>query len=216
MFIGHLALALATKKATPRTSLATLVFATTWCDLLWPFLLLLGWERVSLRAGATAFNPLVFDSYPWSHSLLLVTGWAALIGGLHWLVRKDRRAALILGLLVLSHWLLDWISHRPDMPLWPGGTLHGLGLWNHVGATVLVEGALFVAGVLIYLRATRAPSWKGQASLWSFLILLAFMYAGDASGGAPPPNVQVLNRFAFLGWLLPLWGMWIERTRTLA
>lgn len=216
MFIGHFALAFAAKKVAPKTSLATLLFATGWCDLLWPVLLMLGWERVSIRIGVTAFNPLVFDSYPWSHSLLLVVGWAALIGGLHWLARKDRPAALVIGLLVVSHWLLDWLTHRPDLALWPGGALHGLGLWNHVGATVLIESALFVAGVVIYLRTTRALSWKGQLSLWSFLVLMTLMFIGDASGSAPPPSVQVLQRFAFLGWLSPLWGLWIERTRALA
>lgn len=216
MFIGHYALAFAAKKTTPTTSLATLIFAAAWCDLLWPFLLALGWERVSIHPGATAFNPLRFDSYPWSHSLLLVLGWSALIGGLHWLARRDRPAALVVGLLVLSHWVLDWISHAPDMPLWPGGLGHGLGLWNHVVATVAVEGSMFVLGVGLYLSATRAASWKGHLSLWTLLALILAMYAGDASGSAPPPSVPVLTAFAFLGWLPPLWGLWIERTRTLA
>lgn len=161
MFIGHYALALAAKKATPKTSLATLIFAAAWCDLLWPILLWLGWERVSIHIGTTAFNPLVFESYPWSHSLMLVAAWATLIGGLHWLARKDRQAALIIGMLVLSHWLLDWISHRPDMPLWPGGALHGLELWNHVGATVFVESALFVAGVTILPAHDARPFMEG-------------------------------------------------------
>lgn len=216
MFIGHYALAFAAKKITPRTSLATLLFASAWCDILWPVLLALGWERVRIQPGATAFNPLVFESYPWSHSLSLVLFWSALIGGLYFLVRRERKAALVVGLLVLSHWVLDWISHRPDMPIWPGGPGHGLGLWNHVGPTVLVEGTLFAAGVALYLRTTRAASWKGHLSLWSFLVLILAMYAGDASGSAPPPSVQILTGFAFLGWLPPLWGIWIERTRTLA
>lgn len=213
MFIGHYALAFAAKKAAPKTSLATLLFAASWCDLLWPVLLALGWERVRIQPGATAFNPLVFESYPWSHSLAWVAAWALLVGGLHWLARRDRRAALLVGLLVLSHWVLDWISHAPDLPLWPGGAGHGLGLWNHVGRTVLVEGSLFGIGVALYLGATRARSWRGQVSLWSFLALITAMYAADASGSNPPPSVSALNAFAFLGWLPPLWGLWIERTR---
>jgi hypothetical protein len=216
MFIGHFALAFAAKQAAPRTSLGTLLFAASWCDLLWPVLLALGLEQVRIQPGATAFNPLVFLSYPWSHSLLLVLGWSTLIGGLHFLRRRDPAAALVIALLVVSHWVLDWISHGPDMPLWPGGTGYGLGLWGSVRATLLVEGSLFVAGVLLYLQATKATRWQGHLSLWSFLLLLVFMYVGEASGAAPPPNVKALNLFAFLGWLPPLWGIWIERTRASA
>lgn len=215
MFIGHYALAFAAKKATPRTNLGALLLAVSWCDIVWPVFLLLGWERVRIHPGDTAFTPLDFQSYPWSHSLLVVVGWSALLGAVAFAWKRDSRGAFWIGALVASHWMLDWISHRPDMPLWPAGPCVGLGLWNHVGATLGVESLLFIGGVFLYLRATRAKHWVGHLSLWSFLIVVSLMYLSDASGRALPPSEKVLAWVSFIGWLPPLWGLWIERSREL-
>ena len=121
MFAGHFAAALAAKSVAPRTSLGTLTFAAQWIDLLWPTLLLAGFERVRIEPGATATNPLVFEHYPWSHSLAAVCAWALVIGTLHFTTRRDARAAVVIGSLVVSHWLLDVVVHVPDLPVVPGG-----------------------------------------------------------------------------------------------
>lgn len=213
MFIGHYALAFAAKKAAPRANLGLLLLATSWIDMVWPVLLLLGWERVRIAPGATAYTPLVFESYPWTHSLLFTGLWGLPVGGAAYAWTRERRTALVAGALVVSHWFLDWISHAPDLPLVPGGTGHGLGLWNNVAATVVVESAMFVAGVVLYLRATRARGALGHVALGSLVGTFAFMYAGNSLGLAVPPSERVLALSALIGWLPPFWGLWIEATR---
>ena len=117
MFLGHLAVGFASKRVAPQTSLGLLVAAPLALDLLWPFFLALGWERVSIDPQATAFTPLSFDHYPWSHSLLMAVVWGLLLGGGYWLVTRYRPGAVILFVGVVSHWVFDWITHRPDLPL---------------------------------------------------------------------------------------------------
>jgi len=156
MFVGHLAVALAAKRVEPRAPLGTLVAAAFALDLIWPMLLLAGIEMVRIDPGNTAFTPLAFDYYPWSHSLSMAIVWAVAAGRVAAAVLKQARPGLIIGLTVVSHWVLDFFMHRPDLPLWPGGPKAGLGLWNSIPLTLLVEGALFAAGVAFYLRATRA------------------------------------------------------------
>ena len=149
MFIGHFALGYAAKRLAPRTSLGTLFTAAQFPDVLWPVLLLAGVEHAEIAPGDTAFTPLRFDSYPISHSLVTVVAWAALFGAVHFWRERRRLDAWVLAALVVSHWLLDFVSHRPDMPLWPGGPKLGLGLWNSVGATVGVETVMFGGGLVM-------------------------------------------------------------------
>lgn len=165
MFVGHLAVALASKRVAPKVSLGWLVGASFGLDLLWPVLLLAGVEHVRIDPGNTAFTPLAFDAYPWSHSLLMVLFWAMVVGGVAASRLQSRSAGTLVGVLVVSHWVLDWISHRPDLPLWPGGPVAGLGLWNTIAGTILVEGALFVAGIELYRRTTRA---RDRVGLWDW------------------------------------------------
>src|SRR2546430_7498580 len=155
MFIGHFGVALAAKKAAPRTSLGTLILAAQFIDLLWPIFLLLGLEHVRTAPGITKVSPFDFYDYPISHSLLMVVVWSVVLGGLYYAFRRYTRGAWWIALAVLSHWLLDFIVHRPDLPLWPGGPRVGLGLWNLPPVAVVLELALFAAGVGLYLRATR-------------------------------------------------------------
>src|SRR5689334_5986654 len=119
MFIGHYALAFAAKKKVPRVSLALSLVAVEWVDLIWPIFLLVGWEHVSILPGATAFNPLRFDSYPITHSLVMDVCWAALLGLAYFRVTKYKLGGIWIGLAVLSHWFLDAIVHAPDLPLTP-------------------------------------------------------------------------------------------------
>jgi hypothetical protein len=214
MFIGHYAVALGAKKVSPRASLGTLLLASQFIDLLWPIFLLLGLEHVRIAPGNTVFTPLDFYDYPISHSLLAVLGWSLGFGLLHYAVQRSGRNALILGALVLSHWVLDFISHRPDLPLMPGmETRVGLGLWNSFVASVVVETALFVVGAFLYLRATKARDRVGQYALWAFLLLLVVLYVANMFG-PPPPSVQALAVVAFGQWLFVLWGYWIDKHRT--
>jgi hypothetical protein len=213
MFIGHIAVALGAKKAAPKVSLGTLIMAAEFVDLLWPMFLLLGVEHVRINPGDTAFTPLDFYDYPVSHSLLAGIGWAIVFGLVYFAFRRSVRNAWILGACVISHWVLDFISHRADLTLVPGSrTYVGLGLWNSVPATIVAEAALFVAGIVLYLRATDALDRTGKYSFWSFIIFLIFVATGNILG-RPPPNVTALAVVAMAVWLLVFWAYWIDRHR---
>ena len=175
--------------------------------------MLAGVERVEVAPGDTAFTPLHFVSYPWSHSLAMSIVWGLALGAIVRARGATMRGAGIVAALVVSHWVLDVASHRPDMPLWPGGgPLLGLGLWRSVPATLVVELAMYAAGVALYARATRA---KDRTGTWAYVGLVAFLlvaYVGNVLG-PPPPSATAVAVSALALWLVPLWGLWIERHR---
>lgn len=216
MFLGHFAMGFGAKALAPRVSLGSLFLAAQFADLLWPTLLLLGWEQVAIRPGITAYTPLDFVHYPYSHSLLLALVWGLVIGLAHWLGRHSLRAALVVGACVVSHWLLDLIAHRPDLPLYPGDAARwGFGLWNSVAATLTVEGLLMVGGVALYLRATRARDRRGHYGLWSLVALLAVIQIANGLD-PPPPSVQAIAWAGQAQWLVVAWGYWLDRYRRLS
>jgi hypothetical protein len=169
---------------------------------------------VAIVPGVTAFNPLDFTSYPWSHSLLMVTAWGVAAGLGYFLWARDRTGAVVVGLLAVSHWVLDWITHRPDLQLWPGGAARvGLGLWNSVAGTMLVEGGMFVAGIVVFLNCTQPRDKIGRYALASLLLVLAAFYVADRFG-PPPPSEHALGWFALVaGWLPAGWAAWADRHR---
>jgi membrane-bound metal-dependent hydrolase YbcI (DUF457 family) len=215
MFIGHYALGLAAKGVEPRLSLAVLLAAPELVDLLWPVFVLAGVEHVEVSPGNTAFTPLAFTYYPWSHSLVMSIAWAAASAAIVFLCDGTWRAAGVVGALVASHWALDFLTHRSDMPLWPDGPRVGLGLWRSVPATFAVEVSMFAAGIVLYARATRARDRVGTWSLVGLLGLLFVAYIGNALG-PPPPSATAVVVSALALWLVPLWGYWIERHRLAA
>lgn len=214
MFIGHFALAFGAKKVAPKASLGVLFMAAQLADLVWPTLVLLGIESVRIAPGITAFTPLDFVSYPYSHSLAALVGWALGVAVAYLLVRRGRsREAFVLALLVLSHWVLDVISHRPDMPLAIGdGPKLGLGLWNSIPATLIVESLMFAAGVAIYLKCTAAVDRIGKAALWSLVAFLAIVYVANVLG-PPPPDALAVAWVCESIWLLVVWAWWADRHR---
>ena len=213
MFLGHIAVGFASKRLAPRTSLGWLMAAPMLLDLLWPLFLIAGLEQVRIRPGDTAFTPLEFVSYPWTHSLLMALVWACLFMLVYLARTRYTAGAFWLGIGVASHWVLDWVSHRADMPLVPWSPVKvGLGLWNSVPATIVVESAMFLAALWVYLATTRAKRWTGHLSLWSFVGLMVFAYIGNATGPAPP-SVGALRTVALVTWLIVPWAFWIERTR---
>ncbi len=213
MFIAHFGVGFGAKQIAPRVSLGTLFLAAQFLDLLWPTLLLLGLERVRIEPGITTVTPLAFEHYPISHSLLAVFGWAVLLGAIHFWLKRDRRAALVLGVLVVSHWLLDLIVHRPDLPLAPGSsTLVGLNAWSSLPLTLLLESSLFAAGVWLYARATTALNAAGRWGFYGLVAFLILVYAGNVFG-APPPNAQAIAWVGQAQWLLVLWAYWLDKHR---
>jgi membrane-bound metal-dependent hydrolase YbcI (DUF457 family) len=213
MFIGHFGVGFAAKPFAPQLSLGTCFLAAQFVDLLWPTLLLLGVERVAIAPGITRVTPLDFVHYPYSHSLVGVLGWGALFGAACWLLRRSPRAAIVLALAVISHWLLDLVVHRPDLPLYPGDPHPlGLGLWSSVAATVAVELPIFALGLWLYLRSTEAIDAIGRWALWGLVGLLVAIYAGNLSG-PPPADVTALAWVGEAQWLLVAWAYWVDRHR---
>lgn len=216
MFIGHFALGLAAKKIDSRLSLGTTFMAAQFIDLLWPFFLLFGIEEVKIEPGNTAFTPLNFVHYPYSHSLVAVFAWACLFGFIYFFGSRNKKGAILLSVLVISHWLLDLITHRPDLPLSFSETKFlGLGLWNNKIMAMIVEVAIFLLGSFIYLRSTRALNRSGKILLWSFLIFLTGVYAMNVFG-PPPPDEKTIGYAGLLQWLFIGWGYWIDKNRTAA
>jgi hypothetical protein len=213
MFIGHAAVALAAKPLLPRVNLAWPLVAVFWVDLVWPVLLLAGIEQVKIDPGNTAFTPLDFVYYPWTHSLLAGVVWGILFALLI-LKFHGTRTSTILALLVLSHWLLDALSHRPDLPLWPGGaTKIGLGLWYSVPATLAVELTMFAIGVALYARAAPARDRTGSLAFWGLIGFLLLAYLGNAFGPPPPSVAAIAITGIVSGPLLGLWAWWADRHR---
>jgi hypothetical protein len=214
VFIGHFAVGFAGKKAAPKASLAALLLAALFADVLWPVLVAVGAEQVRIAPGNTVYTPLEFVSYPWSHSLLMLIIWGALFAGFYRGKPDGMRTGLVLGLLVVSHWVLDWITHRPDMPLWPRGPKYGLALWNSVAGTMTVEIALFVVGAFIYARATRARDRVGSIGFWSLVLLLFGFYLFDSFSATPPPSVTAIWISALIATAIILaWAGWVDRHR---
>jgi membrane-bound metal-dependent hydrolase YbcI (DUF457 family) len=212
VFVSHLAAGFAIKPVAPRVSLGWLIAAATLPDLLQPLLLLTDCEHVRIDPGNTAFVPLDLWDYPWSHSLVTNLGWGLLLGIAYFSIRHDLRSLIALPLGVFSHWLLDFVSHRPDLPLWPGGPVVGLGLWNSIAGTLVVETLLFVGGVMLYLRVTRPRDQVGRWGLVALLGLQTLVFAANAQGTAPP-SVAVVAWAGMAGWLWVFWGAWIDQHR---
>ena len=199
MFIGHFGVAFAAKRAAPRVSLGVRFAAAQLADLLWPTFVLLGIEEVRVQPGITVVTPLDFVSYPYSHSLLLLGVWGAAFGTLYVAFRRAAPAGVAIALLVVSHWVLDVVTHRRDMPLTPaaGSRRFGLGLWNSLPASLATELTMFAGGVAVYLAATRAVPRRAAVKAWPF--------------GPPPPSAAAVVWTAETIWLLVVWAWWADR-----
>lgn len=213
MFIGHFGIGFGAKSAARPLSLGTLFLAAQWLDLLWPTLLLLGLESVVIAPGITKLVPLDFTHYPISHSLLLVLGWSLLFAAISFGIRRSARASLVCAGLVASHWILDAVTHRPDLPLFPGSSTQiGLGLWNSPLAAIAIESILFFGGLSLYLRNTEALNRIGILGLWSLVGFLVLVYLGNLFG-PPPPSSTAIAWVGQTQWLLVAWGYWVDRHR---
>ncbi|MGE5279045.1 MAG: hypothetical protein ACM3SU_18785 [Acidobacteriota bacterium] len=212
MFVGHFGLGLAGKGIVPRVSLGTLFLSVQLADALWPIFLLAGIEHVHIVPNLMRASHLNFWDYPVSHSLVALGAWGILFGAAYFLARRYLAGAVTLAAGVVSHWVLDFVTHRPDMPVLPRGPYAGLGLWNSLPGTIVVEGGLYAFGAAAYARTTRARDATGTRALWSLLLLLAVLWLA-ALLGPPPPSERFLAWSALSGWLIVLWAYWIDRHR---
>jgi len=213
MFIGHFGVAFAARKFAPRASLGTLILAAQFLDFLWPVLLLLGIEHARIAPGTTKVSPLDFTDYPISHSLLMAFVWALIFGGIYYTFRRSSQSAIVVGAAVISHWILDFIVHRPDLQLYPGSESRiGLGLWNSMPASIAVEIFFFAIGVGMYLSCTRARDNSGRYGFWALAVFLFLGWFSTLFAGAPPSATTLAWGGIATGLTVP-WGAWADRHR---
>lgn len=215
MLVGHFAVGLAAKRMEPALSLGTLVFAALLADVLAFTLVAAGIEHFRVAADVQR-NRLIGENIVYSHSLLIDILWGALLAGAYFLWRRNARGAWILFAAVVSHWVLDVVSHRPDMRLGPGiPGIFGLGLWNSIPATLLVEGGMWLLAIILYVGATRANKRPGIYAFWSGVVLLTLAWLGNIS--APPSSgggavSAALTSLVFFACAIG-WAYWINRGR---
>jgi len=213
MFIGHYAVGLAAKKFAPQASLGALMAAPILLDLLWPVFLLLGWEHVSIVPNGNPFLRLQFDYYPISHGLVAVIGWATLYASIYFGVTRYLEGTIAIWIGVVSHWVMDYVVHLPDLPLAAKSRLVGFGLWNHRWFTIVLEVALFAVAIWTYQRETRARDKIGLYAFLGFVALLLLAYGGAALGPPPPQSVKKLAGFALVTCLAIPWAWWFDSHR---
>jgi len=214
MFLGHFAVGFAAKRASPKTSLGTMIAAACFLDLLWPVFVLMGIEWFRIAPGDTAMTPLSFEHYPWSHSLLLTAVWGLAFGVFVFWWGSGARGGSIAGLAVVSHWALDYVTHKPDLPIMPwGGPKVGLGLWNAPGVEIPLEFGMYVVAVALYVTGTKARDKIGTWGLWSFVAVLALLHVANLTS-PPPPGTQVVAWADLIAVVFLAWAVWADRHRS--
>jgi membrane-bound metal-dependent hydrolase YbcI (DUF457 family) len=216
MFVGHLAVGLIAKHKAPDVNLGWFIAGVSAADLIWPILVLTGIERVRIEQGATAFTPLVFESYPWSHSFVMSVIWGLVLVAIARVAKVPASASLLLVLTVVSHWVLDFVTHAPDMPLWPGDSpKFGLALWNSIPGTYVIEGAMWVAAIALYMRTRAAQGVKPGVAFWSLVVVTTLMWAYSPFSPLPP-NAEAVAWFGLVGWIVVPWAALADRKRSAA
>lgn len=184
MFVGHYGVGFAARRLYPSVPLWVFFVAVQLLDVIWAPLIMLGIERVRIVPGITASNPLDLYYMPYTHSLVAAASWSVAVW-LGWRVaRRDGAAtgaAIAVGLAVFSHWILDAVVHRPDLPLYDNTAKVGLGLWNLPGPAFALESLLLIGGVAVYLRAGAAR----RGATWALAAIMLLVHA-IAFFGAPP------------------------------
>ena len=213
MFVGHLAIGLTAKRIEPKVSLGTWVLAALLADLLAFPLLILGIEHFAEEPG-TLSNRIVGRDIVYSHSLLMVAIYSALFAMVYFLRRRYWRGAWLLACVVLTHWFLDVVSHRPDMPLAPGvSVVFGLGLWNSLSATLLLEGGFWLLSVILYVRSTEAKSLAAHFVFWIGIVLLTLLWYGNVTAGMEPNPIKAGVGGLVIFSFVVAWAYWMNRLR---
>ena len=210
MFIGHYGAAYAMKRWRPDISVVTLFIAVQLLDVGWSILVFAGVEKLRIVQGITKTNSLDLYYMPYTHSLVGALVWSLAAGALYAAVRRGAVAAgVVVGLAVFSHWIFDFIVHRPDLALYDNIAKVGLGLWNYRWPSFFVEIALVVGGLLLYLRGGRARDRIGSIGPWLFVLVLVVVQSvvffsttlGSAAQAALIAIMSYAGFAAIAGWL---------------
>jgi hypothetical protein len=208
MFVGHYGVSFAAQRTNPHVPLWVLFLAVQLLDVLWAPLVLLGIEKVRIVPGITASNPLDLYYMPYTHGLIGALVWSAVSYGLYrfWQRRAGGGAAMLVAVAVFSHWILDFIVHRPDLPLYDDTAKVGLGLWNWPALALGLEAVLLFGGMLLFLR-DRSGSKVGMMIFG--IIMLAIQ--GVVFFGPPPTSPSAAAVTALLAYaLFALFVAWWE------
>lgn len=213
MFVGHYGISFSAKRVEPSIPLWVLFLAVQLLDVLWAPLILLGIEKVRIVPGFTASNPLDLYYMPYTHSLVAAILWSC-AGGLayRFLARPSRsRASLVIGLAVFSHWVLDFIVHRPDLPLYGNSAKVGLGLWNSPALAFGLEAALLFGGMWLALRGRLAGSLGTLCFGVLMLGIQAYIFFGPPSASDRAAASTALVAYALFA--IVIW--WLQDRRGL-
>ncbi len=212
MFVGHYGVGLAAKRFAPRTSMGTLLLAAVLADLLGSVLVVADVEHFAIRPGITTTNPLDLYDYPISHGLVTDVAWGVLLALAYYLVRRYWRGSVLIFVAVMSHWFLDFVSHRADMPLAPGiPKYYGLGLYNSLRGMLVVEGLIWLSGIVLYLTATRSKKRAGIYVFWIGAAALTWVWAVSLRG-LPPPGT-IIQALVFMAITLA-WAYAVDHWRS--
>lgn len=217
MLVGHFAIGLLGKRAAPAVSIGTLTLASMLADMLSFVFVLIGLEHWRVVPGGRGIDSMELYDIGLSHSLLMDVVWGVVFAALYRWRRRDNAGVVMVFIAVVSHWVLDWISHKPDMALAPGTTaVHGLGLWTSPLWTVVVEGGLWLAALVSYVRMTRANNRAGVYVFWAGVALLTLSWIPNFTASAPPAaQSPVSGSIVSLGFFSVIfaWAYWINRLR---
>jgi hypothetical protein len=216
MFVGHYGPSFAIKSLRPAIPLWQLFIAVQLVDVVWAVLVLLGVEKVRIVPGITASNPLDLYYMPYTHSLVAAIFWSVAVALVSWLLSRvtTRSAAVWIGVAVFSHWILDFVVHRPDLPLYDDTLKVGLGLWNYPVVALSLEAALLFGGMILYLRVTTPINAIGRVGPPVFgavmLAIQSYIFFGP-----PPVSPAAAAITALVSYVLfAVLAEWLARQRT--
>jgi len=205
MFIGHYGPAFLVKRADRTIPLWVLFVAVQFLDVLWAPFVLLGIEKVRIVPGFTKASPLDLYYMPYTHGLLTAIGWSIVFGGAYQLIARPStaRASILVGLAVFSHWVLDFLVHRPDLPLYDNSAKVGLGLWNIPTIELPLE-ALLLLGAMWWCYRENLRRAIGTFVFGVLLVALQ-VYSFFAP---PPPTDKAMAATAFISYIVLAIVIW--------
>jgi hypothetical protein len=201
MFVGHYSASFLGKALAPRVPLWVFLIAAQLVDVAWAVLVLLGVERFHLDPTLPS-NPLVLEHMPYTHSLVASFAWAGLAALALWAAPRigTARAAVAVGLVVLSHWVLDLVVHRPDLTLWGSEPRLGLGLWNQPGLAFGLEVLLLAGAAGFYTVYRRVDEPLRRAVVRGVGVLVVVQTLTTLGPLPPSPTALVIfGLTTFLG-----------------
>jgi membrane-bound metal-dependent hydrolase YbcI (DUF457 family) len=218
MFVGHYGPSFAIKALRPAIPLWVLFIAVQLVDVAWALLVLLGVEKVRIVPGITASNPLDLYYMPYTHSLAAAVIWSVAVTVLVMLMPRlaPRSAAIWVGAAVFSHWVLDVLVHRPDLPIYDDTMKIGLGLWNFPTIALAIEVALLFGGMVMYLRVTSPINAIGRFGLPVLGVVMVAIQSYVFFGPAPTSPSAAATTALVSYFVFAALAEWLARQRRYA